>query len=148
MIRVRVTGGRELENALDQLKQATQKRILREAGKAALEPMANHAAALAPHRTGRLAFSISVSEHPTRRAEWKKSGNGTFVMAMGPASGGGVLNYATFDEFGTVDTPILPFMRPAWDAGVHSALERFIDHMRVAVGRATARAGRAASRVT
>lgn len=44
-------------------------------------------------------------------------------MAMGPAGGLGALNYAAFDEFGTVDTPAFGFMRAAWDSGGNEALE-------------------------
>lgn len=42
---------------------------------------------------------------------------------MGPAGGLGALNYASFDEFGTVDTPAFGFMRVAWDSGADKALE-------------------------
>lgn len=86
--------------------------------------MANVAAALAPHRSGRLAYSISVSEKRTRRAQWQRRAMAEGIaMAMGPAGGLGALNYASFDEFGTVDTPAFAFMRAAWDGGRARALE-------------------------
>lgn len=125
---VRLEGFRELERALAELPKATGKNVLRRIGRGALEPMADIAAARAPSRTGRLAYSIAVSEKSTARAQWNKgkfrskSSNG-IVMAMGPASGLGTLEYATFDEFGTIDTPAFAYMRAAWDVGAYPALE-------------------------
>ncbi len=84
------------------------------------------AAARAPERTGKLAFSISVGEKRTRRVkkEAKFDLRTGIQMAMGPASGfGGTLAYASFDEFGTVDTPAFGFMRGAWDTGSRPALD-------------------------
>jgi HK97 gp10 family phage protein len=121
---VKLEGFAELDNALAQLPKATAKNVLRRTANGALQPMADTAAALAPHRSGRLAYSISVSEQRTRRAKWQSRAvrNG-ITMAMGPAGGLGALNYASFDEFGTVDTPAFGFMRAAWDSGADKALE-------------------------
>lgn len=123
-IAVKLEGFAELDKALAELPNATAKNVLRRVASGALEPMANTAAALAPHRSGRLAYSISVSEQRTRRANWQRRAvtNG-IVMAMGPAGGLGALNYASFDEFGTVDTPAFGFMRAAWDSGANEALD-------------------------
>ena len=44
-------------------------------------------------------------------------------MAMGPAAGMGATYYATAVEFGTIDTPAQPYMRPAWDTGKMQALD-------------------------
>lgn len=132
---VKLTGFKELERALSELPKATGKNVLRRIAKGALEPMADSAAAKAPERTGRLAFSIAVSEKRTRRAKrpsstmfskgkFKSSASTGIHMAMGPASGfGAALNYATFAEFGTIDTPAFAYMRAAWHAGAVPALE-------------------------
>lgn len=121
---VRLSGFRELEQALNELPKATARNVLRRIGKAALEPMADHAAALAPEQTGKLSFSIIVGEQRTRRAKRgalkRKDG---VEIAMGPSAGLGVLQYATFAEFGTVDTPAQPYMRPAYDQGAEPALQ-------------------------
>ena len=137
-ISVTLEGFAEFDKALAELPRATAKNVLRRIARGALEPMADMAAARAPHRTGRLAYSIAVSEKRTRRAQWqnttmgrtKYSGGGFrasastgITMAMGPAGGLGTLNYAAFDEFGTVDTPAFGFMRSAWDSGAGPALE-------------------------
>lgn len=132
---VKLSGFRELEAALAELPKATGKSVLRKIARAALEPMANDAAAKAPHRTGQLAFSISISEKRTSRATrtikgFKSDPTRSIEMAMGPAGGfGAVLLYASFDEFGTVDTPAQPYMRPAWDGGARPALEYIKDNL-------------------
>lgn len=141
---VDIRGFRELDRALGELPKATARNVLRRVTKAALDPMATVAAGAAPHQTGRLSFSISVSERGTRRAEWygsrarfvapgvfRSDPKTSFTMAMGPAGGTGALSYASFAEFGTIDTPAHPYMRPAWDGGKDAALQ----HVKVSLGR-------------
>lgn len=123
-IRVKVAGFRGVEQALAQLPKATGKNVLRRVGRPPMEEMANVAAQKAPERTGRLAFSISVGEKRTRRAQTGFKSSSGVQLAMGPAGGfGGTLEYATFDEFGTVDTPAFGFMRFAWDAKAQTTLD-------------------------
>lgn len=156
-MKVTLEGFSELDQALAELPKATSKNVLRRVARGALEPMANMAAARAPHRTGRLAYSIAVSETRTRRAKWQnttmgraKFSGGSFrssassgiTMAMGPAGGLGTLNYATFDEFGTVDTPAFAFMRAAWDTGASQALDYIKMNLRVEIEKAALRYAR------
>lgn len=125
-MKVQLAGFRQLDKALAELPKATGKNVLRRVAKGALEPMADAAAARAPERTGRLAFSIGVSEKRTRRVkrDLKWDTRTGIAMAMGPMSGfGAALSYASFDEFGTVDTPAFGFMRGAWDSGSMRALD-------------------------
>lgn len=144
---VRLEGFRELDLALANLSKATAKNTLRRIARGALEPMADNASAKAPHRSGRLAYSITVSEKRTARARWqngkfKSSASTGIVMAMGPASGLGTLNYATFDEFGTVDTPAFGFMRAAWDAGAYQAMEYVKMNLSIEIDKAALRYAR------
>lgn len=145
----RLEGFEELERNLRLLPKATGKNVLRRVARGALEPLASDAAAKAPHRTGRLAYSITVSEKRTSRA---KKSTTRFVggrlradpskgieMAMGPAAGLGTLNYATFDEFGTVDTPAFGFMRAAWDGGAYQALEYVKLNLKIDIDKASTR---------
>lgn len=144
-----LTGFKELERTLAQLPKATGKNVLRRVGKGALQPMADMAQAKAPKRTGTLAYSIAVSEKRTKRAKKSttKFVNGQFrasastgvEVAMGPSAGKGVLYYASFDEFGTVDTPAFAYMRAAWDAGFFPALEYVKDNLWAAVEKASAK---------
>lgn len=150
---VKLEGFRELERALSELPKATGKNVLRRVGKGALEPMADVAAARAPHRTGRLAYSITVSEKRTPRArkpsstryvkgQFRASASTGIEMAMGPGSGLGTLEYATFDEFGTVDTPAFAYMRGAWDGGAVKALDYIKDNLGKEIDKSAAKVAR------
>jgi len=69
-------------------------------------------------------------------------------MAMGPAGPfHGVLYYATWAEFGTVDTPPHPYMRPAWDSGAEPALEYIKAELGNEIERAAQRLARKAARL-
>lgn len=144
---MQLTGFRELERALSELPRATGKNVLRRIARGALEPLADAAAAAAPEQSGRLSFSISVSEQRTSRARWQRMASASGIaMAMGPAGGLGVLPYAAFAEFGTIDTPPHPFMRPTWDAGGVGALEYVKANLGAEIARAAARVARKAAR--
>lgn len=150
-MKVHLEGFRELERALSELPKATGKNVLRRVAKGALEPMADVAAARAPEDTGKLSFSISVSEKATARATWNKgkfrSAPSTGItMAMGPARFGGVLNYAAFAEFGTIDTPAFAFMRAAWDGGAMKALDYIKTNLRIEIEKSAAKLARKAAR--
>jgi HK97 gp10 family phage protein len=146
---IELSGFKELEDALRLLPKATGKNVLRRVARGALEPMANMASARAPHRTGQLAYSITVSEKRTRRAKgsttrfiggrFRADASKGIEMAMGPAGGIGTLMYASFDEFGTVDTPAFGYMRAAWDGGAQSALQYVIENLNIAIDTATSR---------
>jgi HK97 gp10 family phage protein len=144
---VELIGFKEMDQALAELPKATGKNVLRRIARGALEPMANAAAAKAPTRTGRLAYSISVSEKRTSRAKWqsgkfRSAASTGITMAMGPASGLGTLQYASFDEFGTVDTPAFAYMRAAWDGGAYQALDYVKANLRIAIKTAAAKVAR------
>ena len=154
---VDLRGFRELDRALGELPKATARNVLRRVARGALEPMANAAAAAAPEDTGKLAFSIEVSETRTRRAQPAKaeflapgvfrSARKNYVeLAMGSAGGLRVLPYAAFVEFGTVDTPAQPYMRPAWDAGKDGALQHVRSELGSEIDKAAARIAAKAAR--
>lgn len=143
MTRVRLEGFRELEEALSKLPKATGKNVLRRVAKGALEPMANQASGMTPVETGKLAFNIAVSEKRTGRARrFRTPGSMGITMAMGPVSGQGVLEYASFVEFGTNDTAAAPYMRPAWDAQSRPALEYIKDNLWREIDKASAKYAR------
>lgn len=149
---VHVAGFKEVERALNELPKATGKNVLRRVGKGALEPMADAAAAYAPSRTGKLAYSIAVSEKATPRAKWNKgqfraARSTGIVMAMGPASGLGTLEYASFDEFGTIDTPAFAYMRKAWDGGAMKALDYVKTNLGVEIDKSAQKLARKHARV-
>lgn len=143
---VKTKGFREVEKKLSQLKEATGRNVLRKVAKGALEPMADIAARKAPEERGILAFSIAVSEGRTRRAKTNFMRIRGIQMAMGPATGLGATYYASHVEFGTIDTPAQPYMRPAWDTGKMNALDYVQDNLAAEVERAIGRAARKATR--
>lgn len=67
-------------------------------------------------------------------------------MAMGVASGIGATYYASFDEFGTIDTPAFGFMRYAWDTGQMQALDYVQDNLWREIDRAVGRIAKKAGR--
>lgn len=150
-ITVKLEGFRELERALSELPKATGKGVLRRVARGALEPMADVAAARAPVRSGRLAYSISVSPKRTGRARWqggrfRSAASTGIAMAMGPGAGVGTLRYASFDEFGTIDTPAFGYMRSAWDGGAERALDYVKVNLSLVIGKSAARLARRKAR--
>lgn len=125
---------------LTELPKATSRNVLRRTLTKNAQPVANLASHLAPHRTGRLSFSISVSTQLTRRHKGEKVNE--VEVYIGPAGGLGALNYASFDEFGTVDTPARPFMRGAWYAKQNAVLLGITEDLKIEVERAVARLAR------
>lgn len=144
---VKLRGFRELERKLAvDLPKATARNVLRRVAKGALEPMADLAAQKAPEERGILSFSIVVSEGRTRRARTFFRRVRGVEMAMGPASGLGATYYASHVEFGTIDTPAQPYMRPAWDTGKQSALDYVEDNLWREIDRAVGRAAKRKAR--
>jgi hypothetical protein len=147
-MRVKVAGFKGVDQALAQLPKATGKNVLRRVGRPPMEEMANVAAQKAPERTGRLAFSISVSEKRTRRAQTGFKSSSGLQLAMGPAGGfGGTLEYASFDEFGTVDTPAFGYMRYAWDTRAQPTLDYLEQNLWAEIERAAQRISNKRARV-
>lgn len=138
-MRVRVEGLKALDKALGELPRAVARRELRVIGNTVLEPMAAMARAKAPRDQGDLKVSIAISEKRTRSARSRFNKDTGVQMAMGPSGGKGVLNYASFQEFGTVGMPANPYMRPTWDALAPTALTNIKDIMWARISKATAR---------
>lgn len=116
---VRVEGLRELEKALSELPKSTGKATLRRVLRARAQPIAEAARAKAPVHAvdgGELRDSIAVSTRLSRRQSrlhrrMFKDDRAAVEMFVGA----GPLPSAHTQEFGTVNHPPQPFMRPAWD---------------------------------
>lgn len=136
-------GGKELEAALLELKTAAAKRVSRKVLKEAAEPIASVAVANAPVREGDLKSNINVSPRLTKRqARQNKASKSDVEMHVGTPDRAGRLQ-----EFGTVNHPPQPFMRPAWDKeGGEQALGRIRDGLTVEVTKAAQRAARKAAK--
>lgn len=142
---IRVEGLRELDRALGELPKATGKAVLRRVSKDALEPTAALARDLAPRDEGHLGASITVAAKLTRRqgAQQRKSNKSTVEMHAGP----GGLPQATAQEFGTLNHPPQPFMRPAWDATRHEVLDHVASELGAEITKAAKRLARKAARL-
>ena len=145
MLAFRIEGLDDLVQNLGNLPKATGKNVLKRVLMRAAEPLAGTAARLAPYRTGRLSFSISIGTQLTRRQRVPKRSE--VEVYVGPAGGGGALAYASFAEFGTAVTPAHPFMRSAWEATQSVVFGEIVGQLQSEVGKAVARAERKAIKI-
>lgn len=149
-ITMKVSGFKELDAALAQLPKAAAKATLLRALSKAAQPIADHAQAKAPVLTGELRDSIVVSTRlansvgkrefhevmkaggtrkeagaALRAARGTLQGASFAVVYVGPtqarSKADGIKRHA--QEFGTVNHPPHPYMRPAWDAEQGVALD-------------------------
>lgn len=158
---VRVEGLAELEATLAELGKATGRNVLRRVAKKRLEPIAAAMRAKAPDDPdtgGRdLKRSIVVSERLTPRQRSlagggaKRQADGSFrseakngiTMYAGPGS----VPQAIQQEFGNVNHPAQPYVRPSWDAGKGALLPGLAQDLKAEIAAAIARkAKRAAKR--
>lgn len=145
---VRVEGLRELDDALGEMKKATAANILRRTLLKAGAPIEAMAKALAPRKTGRLA-DVSISLVPASPSKMTRTGRGaydkkSFVEVLVEA---GPEPQAVTQEFGTVNHPPHPFMRPAWLANKMAALAIVKKELWEEIQKAAARAARKAAKL-
>lgn len=116
-----VLGVQETLEALREFPKATGRGTLRRALVKAAEPVAIAARSYAPDdpTTGApdLKSSIQVATQMTPRARRQQPKTSEVEVYVGPTrqAGRAVLNYASFQEFGTVKAAAHPYLRPAWD---------------------------------
>ncbi len=136
---VKLTGAKELHDALGEFTKATERNILLRVGKAALQPIADRAKALAPVDEGDLRDSIIVGTKLTKNARRnaKRDPVQGVRVFVGPTNRNGVPR-----EFGTARTVAHPFMRPAWDSGKAGVLADVMDGLKVEIDKAQQRAAR------
>lgn len=117
MIKVKITGFRELEKALaEEMPKATARGVLRRTAANAMERIRTGMAQRAPKDSGDLADSMAtkpVKAKRTSRTRYAKQGGVSYNTGpTGREEGGN----AAWQEFGTVDRPAQPFARPTADA--------------------------------
>lgn len=136
---VKLSGFKELAEALEQLPKATARNTLRRVLRKAAEPTREAAQAKAPILSGRLRESVVVGTQLTRRqkADARKEGTYFSEIHVGTAKG-----YSVPQEFGTVDHAAQPFMRPAWDQNKDKALKIIGDELGNEIEKAAARRAR------
>lgn len=153
-VTVRVEGLREIDLALGELGKATGRNVMRRVAVKRLEPMAEVARRLAPDdpATGGndLRSSIAVSTKLGGYAKrLNKRSKSEAEAHMGPAGQGGVKAppQGSLQEFGTVNHPPQPFMRPAWDGGKDKLLDGIKDDLWQAIEKAAERQARKTARL-
>ena len=112
--RVKVEGFSALQAKLRLLPKGVAKGVLQRVGKKVMQPIADHAEALAPKLSGTLKRSIHVG---TRLSKRQRSLHKAEAGDVEVFAGAGPLPQASLQEFGTSEFHAQPFMRPAWDAG-------------------------------
>ena len=151
---IRVDGFKELDAALQEMKTATARGTVRRAMLKALQPMADEASRLAPddprtpspdlHRTIKVGDTLKAGRSIMAKGFGFKDGQVT--VWMGPTREG--YPQAMMQEFGTVNQPAQPYMRPAWDAGHGQLLEDLKAGLKIEIDKTAARAARKALKQT
>jgi HK97 gp10 family phage protein len=161
-------GGRELEQALAELGDATaQRRLSMRALKKAAQPIADAAVSRVPRRRGHLASGITVGTNisgpdAARQAfgQVMRAGGGrdAAVAALRDVRrqsaslvqlfvGPGRHPQAIFQEFGTLHHSPQPFMRPAWDSEGMRAIDRISAELWADIQKTATRQARRAARL-
>jgi HK97 gp10 family phage protein len=155
-MKIKIEGLRELDKALGELSKSQAKSTLRRTLKNAAQPIADAAEAKAPKQTGKLSKSIGVTTKAPANYEVgkiaysqtmkdggdsksavaamrsaRKANPATFsqVFIAPGATRGNRLKQALFQEFGTVNHPPQPYMRPAWEGGKMGALDTIAESL-------------------
>lgn len=144
---VHVEGLAEVTEAMENLSKAANRNVCRKALRAGGVPIRDAAQQAAPKHSGVLRISIAISDRLTRRQKRTKPKVNEVEMYVGPSTGQGATFYASHVEYGTEDTPIQPYMRPAWDGQREHALDIIAEHLRIEVRKAAQRAQRKAARL-
>lgn len=148
---VKITGLRELENALRELPKATGKNVLRRVLRKRAEPMADAARSSAPDDpatgAGDLRSSIAVSTKLSKRqASLHRKMFRDDKAAVEMFVGAGPVPQATQQEFGNINHGPQPFMRPAWDSGKDQILDGIKDDLAEEIDKAAKRLARKAAK--
>ncbi|MEM9786790.1 MAG: HK97-gp10 family putative phage morphogenesis protein [Pseudomonadota bacterium] len=147
---VKLSGFKELDQVLGQLNKVTAKATARKALMEAAEPMARLARANAPKDSLDLSESIDVSTKLTKRQrslhrrQFRNSAAFSEVF-VGPDGDPAAWN----QEFGNINHPAQPYLRPAFDQDARAFIDRLklelIDQLDRAIARARAKAAQQAA---
>ena len=132
-MKFKVEGLKELDKALDELRPAAAKGVLRRVGRRGLEPMDAAWRSKAPHLSWDLEQSGDVGSNINRRGYRRESDVEVFA-------GPGVNPQAVQQEFGNRNHPPQPFMRPAWEETHEPALQIVKDELGGEIEKSAARA--------
>ena len=141
-------GGRELMAALEELQGSVQRPVMRRAATKALKPFLDEVKTLAPvaeKQGGALRDSYVIGGPskltPKQKGRARRLKDSEVEVYAGTSNPAGLLQ-----EFGTVDQPAQPHVRPAWDATQDNVLTTFTREMTVEIEKARQRAARKAAK--
>lgn len=152
--KIKVEGFKGLEDALIELEQFsgrtnTGKNAVRRGMRNAMRRIEDKAKSLAPVDDGELRDSIKTKNAKAQRVKgsYKFQKQTGISILTGPTTYKGG-RYAYFQEFGTVEMPANPFMRPAADSEGQNVIDIVGDELRDAIDKSLARARKKAARST
>lgn len=134
---LKVLGSEQLVTNLQQLSRRLSKKVVTEALLLAAEPMQQIAAQLAPRRPG----EPDLADHIVVMPVDDKRNRRDVSVAYGPSR---EFFYGIYQEYGTGHHRAQPFMRPSFDRGGRTAVNRFKSEVWAALirrGFGSARAG-------
>ncbi|QBX37223.1 HK97 gp10 family phage protein [Brevundimonas sp. S30B] len=144
---VKLEGFKEMDVALGEFSKATARNILRRAGLAALEPVAEVMKDKAPKRREDLRDAIHTGTKRQKGSKKHFPESSTVETYAGVSVvGGGMPPQAIQQEFGNENHGPQPYGRPAWDQEQRLTLERVKDSLGSEIDKARARAQRRAKR--
>lgn len=120
-VTLKITGAKELEEALRGFGPRFTNRLGNKALKAGAQPIVDEAKRKVPVRTGQLRDSITSVVARTREPAQKKVKIGFLYPAA---------RRAHFTEFGTANQPAQPFLRPALDTQAQAAIDEITKTLR------------------
>ena len=141
---VKFEGGRELDAALGQLPKATGRNVLKRTLKHAIQPIADAARANAPKQTLHLVESLDEGFRLNKRQSRANRNSKSFQEIHFGATNDPA---ARHQEFGTVNHPAQPYLRPAWEANRQEAFNRIGPSLWEEIEKAAARAARKTARL-
>lgn len=143
-VSTKLSGFKELDKTLGQLPKATSKRILRNIGIDALQPIVSLMRSYAPRDTDALYKSITAGTNLSRNQKRYGGFNGgrkdpnIVVVYAGP----GALAQAIVQEIGTAHHTPSPYVSPAWEAGKNKSLNIVASKLGDVVNKAAAKAAK------
>ncbi len=140
---MKISGFRELSDALGELKKSTERSVLRRTAVKALQPFVDRAKQLVPVHEGYLRDSIVIGTQLSKRAKAAdrvEPRSGVRVFA------GTANRNAVPREFGSIRSPAHPYARPAWDATKDGILDQVKTDLAADIEKTAARAARKAAK--
>lgn len=146
-MKVKFSGGRDIERALKDLaSNATKRNATLRALNHAAEPIRDEATRLAPEDRGELKASIKIGKAISAFQRMSKGDVVVTFVGIDESINKRLHIYAEIDEFGRVGQEPQPYMRPAWEQEKMTALDRLGPALWIEIDKAAERAARKAAR--